>query len=103
MLVAGVTFRLPNVNGGKPFEIREWTELERAIIGNFLGRIAAESYQAGGFLSSALVIGMDSNGPGGGFYSLAEEAGLLASSDETARLKFWIEHIGMARIWYATH
>lgn len=102
-LVSGVTFKLPNVNGGKSFEICEWTNLDRAIIGNFLGRISADSYQEGRFLSSALVIGVDSNGPGEGFFSLAEEAGLLTSKDETMRLTFWIENIRQARAWYASH
>ena len=102
-LVADVTFKLSNVNGGKPFEIREWTNLDRAIIGSFLGRIAVDSYRKGKFLASALVIGVDSNGPGDGFYNLAEEAGLLSSSDEMTRLKFWFEHVRLARAWYASH
>ena len=102
-LVDRVTFRLTNVADGEPFEIREWTSLDRAVIGNFLGRIAAESYQQGRFLASALVIGMESNGPGEGFYTLAEEVGLLRTSDETARLQFWLDHVKRAREWYARH
>lgn len=102
-LVSGITFKLGNVNNGKPFEITDWTDLDRAIIGSFLGRVAADSYREGGFLSSALVIGVDANGPGEGFYSLAEEAGLLNSSDETSRLQFWIEQIALARGWFAKH
>ena len=102
-LVSRITCKLANVNDGKPFEIAEWTDLDRAIIGNFLGRVAADSYCEGGFLSSALFIGVDANGPGEGFYSLAEEAGLLRTSDETARLKFWIEQIALARAWFAAH
>ena len=100
-LVDGVTFRLQNVAGGEPFDIREWTSLDRAIIGSFLGKIAAGSYQQGRFLASALVIGVSSNGPGDGFYTLAEEAGLLGSSGETARLRFWFEQVQLARAWYA--
>jgi hypothetical protein len=87
-LVAGITFRLPNVANGEPFEIHEWTSLHRAIIGSFLGKVAADSYREGRFLASALVIGVESNGPGDGFYTLAEEVGLLRSSSETARLQF---------------
>lgn len=100
-LVDGVTFRLANVAGGEPFEIREWTSLNRAIIGSFLGKIAADSYQHGRFLASALVIGVESNGPGDGFYTLAEEVGLLRSPSETARLQFWFEQVQRAREWYA--
>jgi hypothetical protein len=102
-LVDGVTFRLPNVASGEPFEIREWTSLDRAIIGSFLGKIAADSYQQGRFFASALVIGVGSNGPGDGFYTLAEEVGLLRSSSETARLRFWFEQVQLARTWYASH
>jgi hypothetical protein len=102
-LVEGVTFRLANVANGKPFEIREWTNLDRAIIGSFLGRIAADTYQRGGFLASALVIGKETNGPGEGFYGLAEDVGLLRSSSETARLQFWIDQVERARAWYAAH
>jgi hypothetical protein len=102
-LVDGVTFQLPNVAGGEPFEIREWTNLDRAIIGSFLGKIAADSYQAGRFLASALVIGVESNGPGDGFYGLAEDVGLLRSPSDTARLQFWFDQIRLARAWYAAH
>jgi hypothetical protein len=102
-LVDGVTFRLASVAGGEPFEIREWTNLERSIIGSFLGCISAESYQQGQFLASALVIGVQSNGPGEGFYTLAEEAGLLRSTSDMARLRFWFEQVQLARAWYAAH
>jgi hypothetical protein len=102
-LVSGVTFRLHNVADGEPFEIREWTALDRAIIGSLLGKVAADSYQQGRFLASALVIGIESNGPGEGFYTLAEEVGLLRSSNETARLRFWLEQVQLARAWYAAH
>lgn len=102
-LVDGVTFRLPNVANGEPFAIREWTSLDRAVIGSFLGKIAANSFQQGRFLASALVYGMGSNGPGEGFYSLAEDVGLLRSSDETTRLRYWFEQARLARAWYASH
>lgn len=100
-LVADVTFKLPNVHGGKPFEIHDWTNLDRAIIGEFLGRLSVDSYREGEFFASALVIGSDSNGPGAGFYSLAKQAGLLTSSDEMTRLEFWLDHVRRARQWYA--
>lgn len=102
-LVDGVTFRLANVAGGEPFEIRDWTSLDRAIIGSSLGKLAADSYQQGRFLASALVIGVGSNGPGDGFYTLAEEVGLLRSSSEMTRLRFWFEQVQLARAWHAAH
>lgn len=99
-LVDGVTFTLPNVNDGRPFEIMEWTNLERAITGCFLGNIAAESYRQGRFFASALVIGFVANQPGEGFWSLAQEVGLLRSNDEDARLRLWFEHERLARKGY---
>jgi hypothetical protein len=102
-LVDGVAFRLANVAGGEPFEIREWTGLDRAIVGDFLGRIAAESYQRGRFLASSLVYGMANNDPGEGFYGLATDVGLLRSSSDTARLEFWFTQVRLARAWYKSH
>jgi hypothetical protein len=102
-LVEGVTFRLPNVAGGEPFEIEEWTHLNRAILGSFLGRIAADSYRRGRFLASALVIGFVQNAPSEGFYDLATYVGLLRSNREDARLRFWFEQAGLARAWYTAH
>jgi hypothetical protein len=101
-LVNGVEFQLPNVNDGRPFEIVEWTDLNRAIIGCFLGNIAVESYRQGRFFASALVIGVVANQPGEGFWSLAQEVGLLRSNSEHARLQLWLEHARLARQWYAS-
>src|SRR5687768_12856230 len=45
-LVKGVTFQLANVAEGAPFQLGElgvWTELDRSILGSFLGRISADS------------------------------------------------------------
>src|SRR5947209_2702046 len=48
-LVNGIEFNLDNVAGGHPYQISvgEWTSLDRAIAGNFLGRLCAESYERG--------------------------------------------------------
>ena len=99
--VDGVTFRLANVNNGEPFEIREWTNLERAIIGSFLGRITADSYRQGRFFASALVIRSEGTGPGDGFYSLAHDVGAIRSRNED--LEFWLRHVNLARQWYAAN
>ena len=60
-LVDGIAFRLSNVTAGEPYEIREWTNLDRNIIGSFLGRIVLDSHRRGRFFASALVIGKASN------------------------------------------
>ena len=53
-LVRGIRFRIPSINSGQPYEIdtADWTGFDRAMIGDFLGAISAESYAAGGFLAS---------------------------------------------------
>lgn len=103
-LVDGVTFRLANVNNGQPYEIREWTSLDRNIVGSFLGRIMADSYSEGCFMASALVIRGDGDEPGKGFYSIAQEVGALpARCSEDSKLQFWLRHVEIARRWYAEH
>lgn len=102
-LVEEVTFCLPNVDTGEPFQITEWNSLERAIIGDFLGKIAAISYLQGGFLASSLVIGVESNSPGGGLYTLARDVGLLRSRSKDHELQFWMEQTRLARAWYISN
>ena len=99
-LVDGIAFRLSNVTAGEPYEIREWTNLDRNIIGSFLGRIVLDSHRRGRFFASALVIGKASNSPGEGFWGLAEDVGLLRSNSEAARLRLWVEHVELARAWH---
>ena len=98
-LVDGVEFCLPNVNKGEPFQITEWNSLQRAIIGDFLGKIAADSYQYGGFLASALVVSAEDMQPGSGLFALAKQVGLpFGDKDE-----FWVSHVNLARAWYSSH
>ena len=98
-IVRGITFRLPNVNEGRPFAIDEWSDLNRSIVGEFLGRIAAESFVEAGCLSSAVVINDGTNGPGEGFWRLLREVGLFKSRSEQARTEFWLEHVALTRAW----
>src|SRR3954468_1208714 len=57
-LVRGITFRLPNVAQGQPFHlgIPEWTELQSAILKDFLNYISYDSYMRSGFLASAVAV-----------------------------------------------
>src|SRR6266446_5422748 len=57
-LVRGVRFRIPSVKNGEPFEIdvREWSGFDRAMLGDFLGAISADSYAEATFLATALVV-----------------------------------------------
>src|SRR5688572_14377482 len=51
-LVDGIRFRLSNVDGGRPFAIdrHDWRDVDRALVGDFLGAVSADSYREGGFL-----------------------------------------------------
>lgn len=67
-------------------------QVERAGMGHLLGRIVTETYPDVGAMLSALVIYLDANDPGPGFYKLAEQMGLLASrSSKSARDAFWVD------------
>lgn len=50
-LTRGVTFTLPTVNGGQPFQIdvTDWLDLDRAMLGDFLGAISARATRKPGF------------------------------------------------------
>jgi hypothetical protein len=105
-LVEGVTFRLPNVKGGLPFqlgELGEWTDLDRAILGSVLGRISADSYLEAGFLASAVAVSKTTNEPSEGFKSLVRDAGLLKATSGSAFLLFWSDQLSRAYAWYAAH
>src|SRR5438034_11285835 len=81
-LVHGITFRLPNVAQGQPFQlgIPEWTELHSAILKDFLNYISYESYMHGGFLASAVAVRKITGEPSEGFRSLVDQLGLFGSS-----------------------
>ena len=57
-LVTGVAFHLPNIRNGEPYHIQtyDWSGLDRAIIGEFLGFISMRSYEQAGFMASTLVV-----------------------------------------------
>src|SRR5574341_752661 len=67
-VVSGIDFRLPSVQGGRPLRlgVPEWTELHRAIVGDFLGRLCLDTYLAGEFMGSALVVASETMEPSEG-------------------------------------
>jgi hypothetical protein len=101
-LVRGVTFRLPNVNNGVPFQIDtdEWTGLHRAILGDFLGAISADSYREAGFLATALVVNKLEYTPSDQFFKWMEELGVLPDLREDTVLAFWAQQVNKAHNWY---
>jgi len=103
-LVKGVEFNLPNVRSGpRMIDPSDWEDLDRAIIGSFLGYLAMESYERAGFFSSALVVGKRDGTPGEGFYTLLKELGLIKSSKTDKALHLWAEHVAKAHQWYVSH
>ena len=104
-LVEGVRFHLANVNDGVPFHIggAEWTDLDRALLGDFLGYISMESYDAGGFMASAVVVSKSTGEPSEGFRALMRQLGLLRGSNSDAALMLWSAELTKAYEWYASH
>jgi hypothetical protein len=101
-LVEGVEFVLPNVKDSpRIIDPRDWEDLDRAIVGSFLGYISMESYARGKFFASALVVGKRDGSPGEGFYNLMKELGLIKSSRTDKALHLWAEHVAKAHQWYA--
>ena len=102
-LAKGIKLQLPSVAGGE-FElgVPEWIDLHRTIIGQYLFRLAVESYEAAGFFSSALVVSKADGVPSDGFRELLLQTGLIASKSGDAWLSVWVEHLNKAHAFYAS-
>ena len=103
-LVRNVPFHLPTLRAQEHrIDTADWQELDRAIIGDFLGYLSMESYERGGFFASALVVGKESRLPGEGFYNLLKELGLIKSSKTDKAAYLWADHVQKAQDWYRTN
>ncbi|HEX5131778.1 MAG TPA: hypothetical protein VFX92_04750 [Candidatus Krumholzibacteria bacterium] len=104
-LTSGLELRIPSVGGGVPFElgVPDWTDLDRNILGDLLGRLSLDSYQRGSFIASALVTAKGTQEPGQGFWNFVAEMGAFSSTSPTRRLMFWTEQVRIAHDWYATN
>lgn len=64
---------------------------DRAALGHLLGRIVEQNRPASGLMISALVIYLDGNDPGSGFYALAADLGLLPRKPSARQNEdFWV-------------
>ncbi len=63
-LVRGVTFDLPNLQKPRVIDVADWQEIDRAIVGDFLGYISKRSYEHARLFSSALVVSKMDGSPG---------------------------------------
>lgn len=103
-LVRGVPFDLPNLKESpRTIDVADWQELDRAIVGDFLGYISMRSYQRAKFFSSSLVVSKMDGSPGDGFYNLLKQLDLIPNLQSTRALDLWAEHVAKAHTWYANH
>lgn len=104
-LARGVQFRLRSIHNGAPFtiDVQEWTGLDRAILGDFLGAISADSYREAQFLATALVVNKAEFKPSDQFFKWMKELGALPDTREDTVLAFWAEQVNRAHNWYARH
>lgn len=98
-LVDGIEFALGN---GRVhlIDVREWTGLDRQIIGDYLGLIASTSFREHDFMASALAVDYKNRRPSDSFFKLAVLLEALPLDTRTARDAFWIDHLQRAFRYY---
>jgi hypothetical protein len=104
-LVRGVKFHLPNIRNGEAYEIRtfDWSGLDRALIGEFLGYISKRSYEKAKFMASSLVVMSEEMRPSPHFFEWMKKLGILPSLDEGTVTKFWLEQVNKAHDYYKSY
>lgn len=103
-LVRGVTFNLPTLREPiRTIDVTDWQDLDRAIIGDFLGYMSMRSYELGRFFSSALVVTKTDGSPSEGFYTLMKDLGSIASSKTKKAMYLFAGHVAKAHTWYEKH
>ena len=104
-LVADVEFCIPTMNQGNPFriDVHNWSVLDRALLGDFLGYTSSRSYTQAGFMISALVVNQDEYAPSWHFFDWMKHLDVLANTDEATILAFWAEQVHKAHQYFAKH
>lgn len=75
---------------------------ERAAMGHLLYLIVEMNRPATDLMISALVSYLDANDAGGGFYSLAQDLGLLARrASAQEKLEFWVGQVQALHDYYS--
>lgn len=86
--------------GVRQFDFHE--QSERAAMGHLLGRIVEATYPSLGFMLSSIVIYLDANDAGPGFYALAQHKGLLRSgASREEKEAFWVAQVSAAFDYFA--
>lgn len=102
-LVKGVEFHLPNIRGGAAYQISiyDWSGLDRAILGEFLGYISMRSYNEARFMASALVVSRSEYKPSDLFFEWMKTLKVLPNTNKDTILAFWAEQVNKAHNWYS--
>jgi hypothetical protein len=78
--------------GARPFDFSK--EAERAAMGALLGEVSEANLPEVGAMLSALVIYLNENDAGSGFYGFATELGLLpAGATRDDKTRFWVNQV----------
>jgi hypothetical protein len=102
-LVRGVSFRLPGRDPPEhQIDVREWQEVDRSILGDYLGYLSMQTYQQAEFFCSALVVSKETGMPGEGFFGLLKDLGLISSSKTNKATYIWSDHVAKAHAWYGS-
>ena len=90
-LVQGVVFRVPGINNGLPYQVdvHNWSWLDRALVGEFLGYISLRSYRRYGFMASAVVVDKTALYPSDHFFKWMKDLAVLPDTEENTKIEFW--------------
>ena len=88
-LVSGIPFNILDDRPGYTIDVHAWQDLDRAIIGDFLGALSIESYERHCFLISALVVSKESQTPSENFMRWLAYA---YDSDPLEATVIWARH-----------
>jgi hypothetical protein len=99
-LVQGVDFHPLNLKYNGSYEIRDWHDPNRALIGEYLSFLSEESLRDHHFMSSALVISQEENRPCAPFFDLARSLGLLKGRNKQTEDDFWFGQLNKAIAYY---
>lgn len=70
-------------------------------MGHLLGLIVAQNEPTTHLMISALVLYLNENDAGPGFYALAQQLGLLAkASSKQQKWEFWVQHVAAVHAFY---
>ena len=107
-LARGVTFRLPEINGGRPYVIdilnqTQVSKRDQHILDDFLCFLSLQSMKGASILASANVFDPnDSRGASNGFFETARLLGVLTEvRGDMGELMFWKRELQKVHDWFS--